>query len=140
VYDPVPPLLVGLYQPEIIQPAIKMTTNGQRTVIRVRVVVHNTGAYSPTSLMSHNHWYILLLLSDSESVRINMTTEPGYITGQLVITDHNYILSNNAIRSFDFDVNPAYTITVDHFISLIFEYKRNFYNFSGGGSGCSYWV
>eukprot|EP00918_Siedleckia_nematoides_P057664 GHVU01125705.1.p1 GENE.GHVU01125705.1~~GHVU01125705.1.p1 ORF type:complete len:148 (+),score=17.65 GHVU01125705.1:64-444(+) len=67
-----------------------------------------------------------------------MRAERGYITGQLAITDHNYISSNTAIHAFDYTV--ANGITVGHFIGLITQNQRQNYNMSGGGSGCRWWI
>jgi hypothetical protein len=67
-----------------------------------------------------------------------MRAEPGYITGQLEITDQDYILSNSATRTWDFPTASGTTIA--HFIGLIDQKRRRLYNMSGGGSGCRYWT
>lgn len=63
--------------------------------------------------------------------------EPGYINRLLVVTPHNYVLSNSTLQYWDFPVND--NLTVKHFTDLITDNKRDVYNMSGGGSGCRYW-
>jgi hypothetical protein len=107
------------------------TRHLDRRVSRARVVVHESGEYE-------NHWTVFLILNSRTSVRINMTAERGYITGELRITDHDYISSSSAIQFWEYEV--ADNIRVSHFISLIIENDRQFYNMSGGGSGCRWWM
>jgi hypothetical protein len=110
-----------------------------RVVTSVRVVAHTAGVMGPNSRMSHNHWSIFVLLIDGfSSVRINMGAKPGFITGNLEITQHGYVLSNSAIRYWDFPTVEG--VTVQHLINLIYQNGRHSYDMSGGGSGCRYWV
>lgn len=101
----------------------------ERPVTQVRVVVHTAGAMSPTSQMSHNHWSIYLIVDGASSVRLNMAAKPGYITGELEIRRHQYILSNTAIKVWDFAVVSG--VTVQHLINLVYHKRRHLYNMSG---------
>ena len=98
-----------------------------RIVYTVRVVAHYAGEHE-------NHWSIYLLLDAQTSVRINMRAQRGFIDGQLNVTDHNYIVSNSALRSWDYLASRTHT--VGHYVSLILNWRRDKYNMSGGGSGC----
>jgi len=108
-----------------------------RQVERVRVVVHTLGPAGPT--ISDNHWSIYLLLGGNEgSVRINMRADPGYIDGILEWTKQAYLLTNSAIRHWDFP--KAKTFRVCDVAEHIRDAGRFRYDMSGGGSGCRYWV
>jgi hypothetical protein len=106
--------------------------HGTRTVSCLRVVVHQSEEHQ-------NHWSLFLLISDDESVRINMMTpDPTYVNGELQISDHNYVSSNSEIKHWDFSV--VQSTTVDEFLTLLYQNGRDLYNMSGGGSGCRYWT
>lgn len=109
-----------------------------RQVSTVRVVVHTMGAMAPGVAMSNNHWSIYLVLHNSLSMRLNMTAEEGYVTGNLNITEHQYATTQSAIQCFDYVAAPG--VTVQHFVGLIYQYRRQLYDMSGGGSGCRYWM
>jgi hypothetical protein len=117
-----------------IQPQAILVDQG--VVHMVRVVVHTLGSAGPT--ISDNHWSIYLILDGGESVRINMTAEPGYIDGYLDWTKQNYTLTRSAIRCWDFQAVQG--LQVHHIANLIYQLRRDRYNMSGGGSGCRYWV
>lgn len=73
----------------------------QRRVDFVRVVVHTLGPAGPT--ISDNHWSIYLLLAEGQgSVRMNMRADPGYMNGTLAWTKQAYLLTQSAIRHWDF--------------------------------------
>jgi hypothetical protein len=108
-----------------------MSAHSNRAVTHLRVVVHDSGNYE-------NHWSFFLILDPRTSVRINMRAEPGYITGELAITDHDFIMSNSAISAWDFATVQG--TTVAHFVGLLYQNRRELYNMSGGGSGCRYWM
>ncbi|KAN0083906.1 hypothetical protein V8E54_002994 [Elaphomyces granulatus] len=106
-----------------------------RRVEKIRVVVHTGYALD----QSDNHWSIYLLLQDGGSVRANMVTkEYGHPGGYLVWSDLEYDLTNSAIQHWDFPVTQA--ITVQNVATTIYRNNRHLYHFSGGGSGCRYWV
>jgi hypothetical protein len=109
----------------------------QRVVNDVRVVVHTLGPAGPT--ISDNHWSIYLLLADDQgSVRMNMRADPGYVNGTLSWTRQAYLLTQSAIRHWDFHV--AQGVQVRHIAGLIHQLGRQKYDMSGGGSGCRYWM
>lgn len=110
--------------------------NDSPLVRAVRVVVHTMGAAGPNT--SDNHWSIYLLLDSNTSVRINMRAEPDYVDGILDLTSQSYSLTTSAIETFDYPVRG--NVRVCDMIGLIYQYRRNEYNMSGGGSGCRYWV
>jgi hypothetical protein len=64
-----------------------------RAVTTVRAVVHTTSLMGSNPQISHNHWPIFLLISNGEA---------GFITGNLEISRHEYILTILAIRFWDF--------------------------------------
>lgn len=108
----------------------------QRVVDSVRVVVHTLG---PAGNISDNHWSIYLLLADSQgSIRINMRAEPGDSNGSLSWTKQAYLLTQSAIRHWDFPATQA--TQVRHIADFIYQQGRHRYNMSGGGSGCRYWM
>lgn len=108
----------------------------QRVVQYVRVVVHTLGPAGPS--ISDNHWSIYLLLANNNSVRINMTAEPGFIDGTLKWTQQSYLLTTSAIRYWEFPVSQG--VQFRHIANLIHQLGRQRYDMSGGGSGCRYWV
>jgi hypothetical protein len=113
------------------------TTQDQRVVNHVRVVVHTLGPAGPTT--SDNHWSIYLLLADGQgSVSMNMRADPGYVNGALSWTRQTYILTQSSIRYWDFPA--AQGVQVCYIAGLIYQLGRQRYDMSGGGSGCRYWV
>jgi len=86
------------------------TSSSEPTVSNVRVVAHTTGPFSEGTQMSDNHWSMYLLTSGNSSVRVNMAADRGYITGQLLVTNHQYILSNSRLQHWDFAVNNGITL------------------------------
>ncbi len=111
-------------------------TQDQRVVNYVRLVVHTLGPAGPT--ISDNHWSIYLLFADGQgSVRMNMRADPGYVNGNLEWTEQAYLLTQSAVRHWDFSV--AQGVQVRHIAGLIYQLGRQRYNMSGGGSGCRYW-
>lgn len=105
-----------------------------RGVSDIRVVVHTGGAKDE----SDNHWSIYLLLRSGGSVRANMVTGYGETEGRLEWSDLAYPLTNSAIKHWDFQV--AMDTEVQHVARTIYQYNRHRYQFSGGGSGCRFWV
>ncbi|KAJ5712965.1 uncharacterized protein N7483_010146 [Penicillium malachiteum] len=105
-----------------------------RRVNYIRVVVHAGAAIDG----SDNHWSIYLLLQSGGSVRVNMVTDYGDINGRLEWTDLAYLLTTSAIQHWDFPVTMA--IEVRHVADTIYRNRRHQYQFSGGGSGCRFWV
>jgi len=106
-----------------------------RFVEKIRVVVHTGYALD----QSDNHWSIYLLLQDGGSVRANMvSSEYGVTVGRLDWSYLQYALSTSAIQHWDFQVTPV--IQVLTIATTIYENNRHQYRFSGGGSGCRYWV
>ena len=111
--------------------------NDARQVEIVRVVVHTLGPAGPT--ISDNHWSIYLLLSGNEgSIRINMRAEPNFIDGILEWTKQAYLLTNSAIRHWDFPKVKIFRVC--DVAKHIRDARRFQYDMSGGGSGCRYWV
>ncbi|PVH92351.1 hypothetical protein DM02DRAFT_619998 [Periconia macrospinosa] len=107
-----------------------------RSTFRViRVVVHTTGRQP--SGMSDNHVSIFLLLNNG-AIRLNMTTAEGSISGDLVWSREEYQTSNSQITSFD--ITLASAVEVGTLYSHIRSWGLQRYTFSGGGSGCRYWV
>lgn len=105
-----------------------------RVVEKIRVVVHTGHALD----QSDNHWSIYLLLQDEGSVRVNMATEYEEIEGRLEWSNLQYLLTNSALHYWDYPaVQP---IQVLHVARSIYDRNRHRYCFSGGGSGCRFWV
>lgn len=106
-----------------------------RQVQQFRVVVHTTGAFGH---VSENHWSIFYLISNMKSVRSNMAVpEYGDPTGELQWETHDYILTNSAIRHWDF--TPASYVRVCDIASLFYSLNRHRYDMAAGGSGCRWW-
>lgn len=108
--------------------------NDVRRVSHIRVVVHVGGAIDG----SDNHWSIYLLVGSGESVRANMVTKHGYVDGRLEWSSLPYSLTNSAIAEWSYPVTMA--IEVRHVAATIYQFRRHRYQFSGGGSGCRFWV
>ena len=108
-----------------------------RGISQIRVVVHTLGPAGPT--ISDNHWSIYLVLQNDEgSVRINMRAEYDDPTGILEWSKQDYVLTNSAVRHWDFPA--AQGLKVEHIARLIYGLGRQRYDMSGGGSGCRWWV
>lgn len=87
--------------------------------------------------MSDNHVSVFLLLAEG-AVRLNMTTEEGSISGDLIWSWETYQTSNSEITHFDIPLGSA--IGMSTLYSYIRFWGLHRYVFSGGGSGCRYWV
>lgn len=105
-----------------------------RRIAAIRVVVHIGQALD----QSDNHWSIYLLIQGGGSVRANMATEYGATEGHLDWFNLEYGLTNSAIHHWDIPVTQA--IQVLYIARTIYTKGRHRYHFSGGGSGCRYWV
>ncbi|KAJ3570215.1 hypothetical protein NPX13_g5801 [Xylaria arbuscula] len=93
------------------------------------------GKLSPT-----NHWSIFLKTTENNSVRVEMAHGLGNdgLTGKVELLSKKYICTNNAIYTMSFQ--PIKTITVQDFIDLLTENKRQQYTFTPEFEGCSFWV
>ena len=112
-------------------------SSDKRVVVGVRVVTHTLGAW-PNGIMSDNHWSIFLILAGATaSVQANMTAEGDDPTGKLIWSDRKYIDSKSSIKFWDYPTVSGVTVKKIH--ELIYGYKRNYYDMSGGGSGCRWW-
>jgi len=68
-----------------------------------------------------------------------MKTDANDIKGVLVWSEHDYELSTSTIRYQDYRL--AKEITIAQFYYFIREmWGMHRYQFSGGGSGCHFWV
>ena len=108
----------------------------ERRVKSVRAVVHTAGPAGPT--ISDNHWSIYLLLQAGGSVRLNMRADPGFVNGILEWTENQYLLTNSALRHWDYPIVGH--VRLCDIARLLYEAKRHRYDMSGGGSGCRYWL
>ncbi|KAB8338772.1 hypothetical protein FH972_021717 [Carpinus fangiana] len=103
------------------------------------IVVHTLGAVAPQ--LSDNHWSIVLKLPGQRqrSIRMSMEQEQDDDpTGILRWSEHNYWISHSVIKTWEFNVPNG--LCVCHVADLLYENGRHLYQFSGGGSGCRYWV
>jgi hypothetical protein len=106
-------------------------------VIKINVVAHTLGAIS--DITSDNHWSIYLVLSNTASIRMTMRCGGAESsTGTLIWTKAPYVESNSQLRSWTYE--PTQTITVKDVANLIYGNKRHIFEFSGGGSGCRFWM
>ncbi|KKZ65485.1 hypothetical protein EMCG_08675 [[Emmonsia] crescens] len=115
--------------------AAEQVQQDTRHVSYIRVVVHTAGGAKDGY---DNHWSIYLLLQWGESVRANIATDYGETAGRLEWSNLGYLLTTSAIKHWDFPV--AMAIEVQHVARTIYLYNRHQYQFSGGGSGCRFWV
>jgi hypothetical protein len=89
--------------------------------------------------MSDNHVSVFLLLGENQgSIRLNMTTEEDDRSGILVWSQEVYQLSNSEIVHFDYRL--CYTMQVSALYAWIRLWGLQRYVFSGGGSGCRFWM
>lgn len=102
----------------------------------VRVTVHNEGKFE-NALGSDNHTTQYLLLPNSGSVQINMSTEKGFIDGNYAMAPKEYQVSRSEILHFDYPaVNPFTPYDVD---ALLKRDTFHEYTFTNGWIGCRYW-
>lgn len=89
--------------------------------------------------MSDNHWSIyLIILGEEQAVRMNMTAEIRDPKGTMIWSSLNYVASTSTIQKWDFQVASGHS--VKHIYQLMMGLGRDWYNMSGGGSGCRWWV
>lgn len=103
------------------------------------VVVHTLGAISPH--LSDNHWSIYLKLQSHEqkSVRMNIRQlQDDDPTGTLIWSELDYWITHSAIKAWEFRVPQG--LCVSHVAQLVYDNDRDKFEFSGGGSGCRYWM
>jgi hypothetical protein len=117
--------------------------NNTATFSTIRVVVHNTGAWEGTP-HSNNHVSVYLILDQQtadqqRSIHVDMRTDDGDTRGQLQWNMCSFLLSSSAIRNWDYHlIQPMKVSDLYNWTRYQWGYHR--YNFSGGGSGCHYWV
>jgi len=111
--------------------------DNNEVVLSIRIVVHTTGRWE-NSAMSNNHVTILLLLSSNRSIQLNMATEEDDSLGVLIWSIRAWQHSNSAIVSKDISLEGRYTVATVYRVLRAPGLHR--YQFSGGGSGCRYWV
>jgi hypothetical protein len=109
--------------------------DSRSTFHTIRVVVHTLGR-QPNG-MSDNHVSVFLLLNEG-AIRLNMTTEEGFISGELVWSWDAYQISNSAI--IHFDIALRFAVEVGTLYNQVRSWGLQRYTFSGGGSGCRYWM
>lgn len=117
--------------------------NSQETFSRIRVVVHNTGAWEGTQ-HSNNHVSVYLLLDsqpagEEKSIHIDMRADDDDTRGQLQWNTCSFWLSVSAIRHDDYALTaPIRVCDLYYYTRYVWGLHR--YLFSNGGSGCHYWV
>ena len=111
-------------------------TSDNTSVREVKVVVHTSQVLSPT--FSENHWSIYLILGGNSSIRINMRAEYDDPTGILEWTRCSYVKSTSELKSWSYPASAG--IKVKDFAGKTYEWKRDQYEMSGGGSGCRFWA
>ena len=116
---------------------IEAFRDDESIVTQIRVVVHTQGAW-PNSPLSDNHVSVYLLMGNGRSVRINMATEENDTRGVLIWSQLGYELSNSSIVHFDYSVIPG--LKVGHVYQALRTLGYHRYQFSGGGSGCRFWM
>lgn len=116
---------------------ITLFRDDNSVVFQIRVVVHTQGAW-PNSPMSDNHVSVFLLVRNGGSVRINMKTDDNDTRGVLIWSQLGYPLSNSSIVHFDYPVVAG--LLVADIYQAIREAGLHRYQFSGGGSGCRFWM
>ena len=85
-----------------------------------------------------NHWSLLLTLSTSVGVEVDITpNEPGE-PGMVVIESKDYALTSNYTKTVS--VDAAEGITVADVFNLIMQKKRDCYIFAPVGEGCRFWL
>jgi hypothetical protein len=118
-----------------------MNTRSDNNAINNAIVTHaRVVAHLSQDLgggMSENHWSIYFLLEGGQSIRINMTAEPGNPRGRIEWTTYEYQLTSSALRHWDYPLVGR--ITFENVHDLVLYCGRDRYQFSGGGSGCRYW-
>ncbi|KAK4551684.1 hypothetical protein LTR86_010971 [Recurvomyces mirabilis] len=67
-----------------------------------------------------------------------MRTAEGFIDGRLDVTPRTYVLSNTALKAFDYQ--PIHAATPRQLIQRIGQYGLQEYTFTDGGIGCRYWT
>lgn len=87
--------------------------------------------------MSDNHVSVFLPIGGG-AVRLNMVAEEGYILGDLVWSWESYVVSRSEITHFEIGLGSPLTLRTLY--SYIIQWGLHRYTFSGGGSGCRYWV
>jgi hypothetical protein len=112
-----------------------MEANSDIIVTHIRVVAHLSQDFGDGN--SENHWSIYLLLANGQSIRMNMTADYGDPIGRLEWTSYSYQLTTSALRYWDYPLGTG--LTVKNIYDLVYHYRRDRYQFSGGGSGCRYW-
>lgn len=109
----------------------------------IRVIVHSSNVWP--SGISENHVSVYLIIpgqsagEPEKSVRINMQTAPNDVRGFLVWERHNYTMSNSRLAHKDYELGGWMEVrTLYNLIRDTWHLYR--YEFSGGGSGCRFWV
>lgn len=105
-----------------------------RIVTHARVVAHLSQDLGGG--VSENHWSVYLLLEDETSIRMNMAAGDDGI-GRLEFTPYNYQLTTSALRHWDYAMVAG--VPVSYIYTMTYNFGRDRYQFSGGGSGCRYW-
>ena len=119
---------------------IEYFNDDRREFKTIRVVVHLVSE-SPTGLAENHVSVFLLIRNTNESVRLNMKSdmEDDDIKGYLVWTKHDYMMSSSALTHKDYELGQWMQVrTLYSWIRYNWFLHR--YDFSGGGSGCRFWV
>lgn len=119
---------------------LKMSSSqaANRTVRRVRVVMHTTGPMAPGSLASENHSSLYCLLDEGQSYQFNMYAQGNDPTGRLYHGRRDYQLSHSAITFFDYSVIVAFTPRNVH--ELLADQGLLAYTFRDGLMGYRHWM
>ena len=134
--DPTRQHIVGLRDDK----NIKHFDDDRREFKTIRVVVHAVSV-APNG-WTENHVSVFLLIRDTDdSVRINMKSdvEDDDIRGYLVWTKHDYCMSNSALTHKDYELGQWMQVRT-LYTWIRHDWHLHRYDFSGGGSGCRFWV
>ena len=124
-------------------------------VFRCRVGMHSLGRQGDS--ISENHLTIYLLVGAGTCARLDMRPMDGNNTGALVLSTHDYTLSQRIIRHEDipaaacppaFDPDRSATViaqgpTVGDFVRCITSRGLQYFRFvfvEGHSMGCHHWV
>lgn len=86
-----------------------------------------------------NHWVLHLQISQTGSVRLDISPT-GVSTGAgcLIVRKLDYIVSSNAVKTYDLAVRGG--LTVKSILDCLQSEHKDRFRFTSSGQGCRFWV
>lgn len=106
-------------------------------VLRITAAAH--AADNMSNCQKTNHWVLQLIISQTESIRLDFSPNDTSIgAANLIIRKLEDLVSSNMVKTCDLTVRKG--LTVESILDCLLSEHKDRYRFTAGGQGCRFWV